>query len=335
MKIRNRIALATAVIVAVTLSAASALIYWNVWLEDQGGNFESSTTTLLISLLLLVAVGTISSFFLGRYISRKALSPVRDLVNQVENASEDSRVQVPNQADDIGQIALSLNGLLDRLQAASLNQKRFTADAGHELRGPLTTIQLSIDSLRAANDSSELRSISSEVSRLAKLCNDLLDLSRVDGREIKKSEHSLLEIIEEQLRTFGGRDNSIKVILDESINVNVTCNRQLFGLAIRNLLDNAFQYAKNEIKLSVAHEKDGLHVIIKDDGPGVPLAENESIFERFYRSEKVRTTGSGTGLGLSVVSAVMQTHGGSAFSAPSPSGGEFHLLLMKTLLDSK
>lgn len=328
MRIRNRIALATALIVAATLSSASALIFWNVWLEDQGGNYESSGSTLLTGLILLVVLGTASSFFLGRYISKAALSPVRDLIVQVENASEGSRIQVPHQIDEVGQIAESLNGLLDRLQAASDNQKRFTADAGHELRGPLTSIQLSIDSLRASSNSYELRRISTEVQRLAKLCNDLLDLSRVDGRKIKISEHNLLEIIEEQLRTFGGLDKKVKVNLSESVNITINCNRQLFGLAVRNLLDNAFQFAKSETKLSVSHKNNELHLVIKDDGPGVPVAENESIFERFWRSEKVRTTGAGTGLGLSVVLAVMHAHKGRAVSVPSKSGGEFHLVLI-------
>jgi signal transduction histidine kinase len=329
MKIRNRIAFSTSIIVAITLTGASALIYWNVWREDQGGNYESTTKSLLISLFLLVTVGTISSFFLGRYLSKRALNPVQDLIFQVEQATEESRVQVSNPSDDIGKIAYSLNGLLDRLQASSANQKRFTADAGHELRGPLTTMQLSIDSLRASQDSSELKDISTEIGRLAKLCNDLLDLSRVDGQEVQKSKHRLIDVVEEQLKTFGNTDKQIELHLDDSLDQLVSCNRQLFGLAIRNILENAFQFAETRIEVSARLEADGLHLIIKDDGPGVPISENENIFERFYRSEKVRTIGKGgTGLGLSVVSAVMDAHGGKAFSILGASGGEFHLLLM-------
>ena len=328
MKIRNRIAISTSLIVAVTLTGASALIYWNLWREDQGGDYEATTRSLLISLFLLVTVGTVSSFFLGRFLSIQALNPVKNLIFQVEQATEESRVQVSNPSDDIGKIAQSLNGLLDRLQASSANQKRFTADAGHELRGPLTTMQLSIDALRASQDSAELKDISTEIGRLAKLCNDLLDLSRVDGQAIQKSEQRLIEIIEEQLKTFGNSKKNIKVQIDDSIDQSVFCNRQLFGLAVRNLLENAFQYAHSEIHISARQEEDGLHLIIKDDGPGVPIAENENIFERFYRSEKVRTIGKGgTGLGLSVVSAVMEAHNGKAFSILGSSGGEFHLLL--------
>jgi signal transduction histidine kinase len=238
-------------------------------------------------------------------------------------------VHVANASDDIGKIAHSLNGLLDRLEASSANQKRFTADAGHELRGPLTTMQLSIDALRASHDSSELKDISTEIGRLAKLCNDLLDLSRVEGREILMSNNQLVEIVQEQLRTFGSKLTPINVHLDESINQSLICNRQLFGLAIRNLLENAFQYAKSEVKISARRERDGLHIIIQDDGPGVPAADNEHIFERFYRSEKVRTIGKGgTGLGLSVVSSVMSAHRGKALSILGASGGEFHLVLM-------
>jgi len=329
VKIRNRIALSTSVIVAITLTIASSLIFWNIWREDQGGNYESTPRTLFISLFLLVVVGTISSFFLGRFLSKRALNPVQDLIHQVEQATEDSRVQTINPSDDIGKIAHSLNGLLDRLQASSDNQKRFTADAGHELRGPLTTIQLSIDALRISNDSAELKEISTEIGRLAKLCNDLLDLSRVDGRQILMREYPLIEIIEEQLNTFRREQSSIVVNFDESVNQSITCNRQLFGLAVRNLLENAFQFAKSGIELSAQREKDGLHFIIKDDGPGVPVLDNEYIFERFYRSEKVRTTGKGgTGLGLSVVSSVMTAHGGKAISILGYSGGEFHLVLI-------
>ena len=329
MKIRNRIALSTSIIVALTLTLASSLIFWNIWREDQEGNYESTPRTLFISLVLLVVVGTISSFFLGRFLSKRALNPVQDLINQVEQATENSRVHLANASDDIGKIAHSLNGLLDRLQASSANQKRFTADAGHELRGPLTTMQLSIDALRASHDSSELKDISTEIGRLAKLCNDLLDLSRVEGREILMSDNQFVEIVQEQLRTFGSNYTSISVHLDESINQTVICNRQLFGLAIRNLLENAFQYAKSEVKISARREIDGLHIIIQDDGPGVPASDNEHIFERFYRSEKVRTIGKGgTGLGLSVVSSVMAAHRGKALSILGVSGGEFHLVLM-------
>ena len=329
MKIRNRIALSTSIIVALTLTLASSLIFWNIWREDQEGNYESTPRTLFISLVLLVVVGTISSFFLGRFLSKRALNPVQDLINQVEQATENSRVHLANASDDIGKIAHSLNGLLDRLQASSANQKRFTADAGHELRGPLTTMQLSIDALRVSHDSPELKDISTEIGRLAKLCNDLLDLSRVEGREILMSDNQFVEIVQEQLRTFGSNYTSISVHLDESINQTVICNRQLFGLAIRNLLENAFQYAKSEVKISARREIDGLHIIIQDDGPGVPASDNEHIFERFYRSEKVRTIGKGgTGLGLSVVSSVMAAHRGKALSILGVSGGEFHLVLM-------
>jgi len=329
VKIRNRIALSTSFIVAITLTVASSLIFWNIWREDQGGNYESTPRTLFISLLLLIVIGTIASFFLGQFLSKRAFNPVQDLIHQVEQATENSRVYAVNPSDDIGKIALSLNGLLNRLQASSENQKRFTADAGHELRGPLTTIQLSIDALSDSNDSIELREISAEIGRLAKLCNDLLDLSRVEGRDILTSDYPLIEIIQEQLKTFGNNYNLIKVHLDDSINQLVSCNRQLFGLATRNLLENAFQYAKSEVKISARRELDGLHVIIQDDGPGVPAADNKYVFERFYRSEKVRTIGKGgTGLGLSVVSSVMAAHRGKALSILGASGGEFHLILM-------
>ena len=328
MKLRTRIALTTSLIAALTLTLSSTLIYWSVSREDQGGNFERTTQTLLTSLLGLVVVGSLLSFFLGVFLSNRALRPVQELISEVEKATESTRIAVLNPKDDIGKIAISLNGLLNRLEASSLNQKRFTADAGHELRGPLTTMQLSIDTLRAKGDSVELEDISKEVGRLAKLCNDLLDLSRVDGQKIELKNQSLLDILDEQIRTFSGVKGRIKIIVDPSVDQEIMCNRQLLGMAIRNLLENAFQYAKSQIVISTKSEHDGLHIIFKDDGPGVPLIEQARIFERFFRTEGVRTIGQGgTGLGLSVVSAVMDAHHGKVLSLGN-SGGEFHLVLM-------
>ncbi|MBI3428881.1 MAG: HAMP domain-containing histidine kinase [Actinobacteria bacterium] len=328
MKLRTRIALTNTLIAAITLTLASALIYKYVWREDPSGNFERTTQTFLTSLLGLIIVGSLLSFFLGIFFSNRALRPVQRLIGEVERATESTRIAVLNPKDEIGKIAISLNGLLIRLEASSKNQKRFTADAGHELRGPLTTMQLSIDTLRAKEDSVELEDISKEVGRLAKLCNDLLDLSRVDGQKIEVKNQSLLDILDEQMRTFSRRRAKIKIAIDPSVDQEIMCNRQLFGLALRNLLENAFQYAKTQIVVSTKLEFDGLHIIVKDDGPGVPVGEQGKIFERFYRTEGVRTIGQGgTGLGLSVVSAVMDAHHGKALSL-GKSGGEFHLVLM-------
>ncbi len=327
MKLRTRIALNTAVIAALTLTLASALIYWSVWREDQGGNFERTTQTLLTGLFELIAIGSLLAFIFGIFFSNRAFKPVQELINEVENATESTRIDIHNPNDDIGKIAVSLNGLLNRIDAASKNQRRFTADAGHELRGPLTTMQLSIDTLRSKQDSTELEDISREVGRLTKLCNDLLDLSRVDGQKIELKRQNLLDILDEQLRALGGLESKIRIVVDPSVDQEILCNRQLFGLAIRNLLENAFQYAQTQIMISAVREIDGMHVIVKDDGPGVPLSEHKKIFERFYRIEDVRTIGQGgTGLGLSVVSAVMDAHHGKAISLRN-SGGEFHLLL--------
>lgn len=327
MKLRTRLAFATSVIVALTLSIASTLIYWSVRKEDLGGSLERTTRALLTSLVGLVVVGSLLAFYLGAYLSKRALKPVQALIKEVEKATESTRILVRNPEDDIGKITISLNALLNRLESSTLNQRRFTADASHELRGPLTTMQLSIDTLRAKEDSIELSDISNEVGRLAKLCNDLLDLSRVDGQEIEMGRYSLLDIVGEQIGTFRGLKLEVRIIVDPTADREINCNRQLFGLAVRNLLENALKYAKSQIVVSANSEPDGLHIIVKDDGPGIPPSERRKIFERFYRSESVRTIGQGgAGLGLSVVSSVMYAHYGRALCTGSE-GGEFHLVL--------
>ena len=326
MKIRTRIALAGVGMVAISLSAASALIYWVVTSEDRGAGFERTTKTLLESLLGLVVLGSALSLLFGLYLTKRALSPVQKLIQEVETANEMSRIEVKNPRDDVGKIAISLNELLDRIEKVSINQRRFTADAGHELRGPLTTIQLSIDTLRSRENSIELQDISKEITRLTELCNDLLDLSRVESHPITLEKTSLLQILNEQIKTFGQRNSSIEIIIDKSVDISIDCNSQLIGMAIRNLLENAIEHARTHVEISSTLIEDELHIIFRDDGPGVPLEEQSKIFERFYRLEDVRTNGvGGTGLGLSVVSAVMSAHGGKAICM-GDAEGEFHLL---------
>ena len=326
MKIGLRIALAGVGMVAISLSSASALIYWVVTSEDRGAGFERTTRTLLASLLGLVILGSALSLLFGLYLTKRALSPVQKLIQEVETANERSRIKVKNPRDDVGKIAVSLNELLDRIEKASVNQRRFTADAGHELRGPLTTIQLSIDTLRSRENSIELQDISKEITRLTELCNDLLDLSRVENQPITMASTSLLRLLNEQIKTFGERNSGAEIFLDNSVERFIVCNHQLMGMAIRNLLENAIEHAKTQVEISSRVIGDELHIIFKDDGPGVPFDQQSKIFERFYRLEDVRTNGAGgTGLGLSVVSAVMSAHSGSAICLGN-SGGEFHLL---------
>ena len=313
-----------------SLSVASALIYWAVTSEDRGGGFERTTRTLLESLLGLVVIGSALSLLFGLYLTKRALSPVQKLIQQVESANEKSRIEVKNPSDDVGKIAISLNELLDRMESSSINQRRFTADAGHELRGPLTTIQLSIDTLRSRGDSIELQDISKEVGRLVELCNGLLDLSRVENQPITMVSTSLSQLLNEQIKTFGERTSPIEIILDSNVERFILCNRQLLGMAIRNLLENALEHAKSRVGISLIEIGDELHLIFKDDGPGVPTDQRSKIFERFYRLEDVRTNGvGGTGLGLSVVSAVMSAHKGKAICLGN-SGGEFHLVFMSS-----
>ena len=229
------------------------------------------------------------------------------------------RVPVSKTNDELKELAVTLNNMLERLQESFETQRRFTADASHELRTPVTAIVGHANYiLRRTKPSPEqidsLTVIRREAERMAKLVNDLLELARADaGFSIQREPMNLVEVVE------AVHMDVAPIAGTTEINVSVSAPLiEVLGDAARlkqvvlNLVLNAVNAGSKHITVSLSKEKRDVRLEVLDDGPGIPEAALPHLFDRFYRVDGARSTrGNGSGLGLAIVNWIVQQHGGT------------------------
>ena len=301
----------------------------------QNGPAEFSTSSLvalpmptetlngLRNLLLRTIFFAFISFALGVWLlSNRVLLPVNRVTRaaaQVTGLDLSHRVPVPNTKDEIHDLALTLNNMLDRLQESFETQRRFTADASHELRTPVTAIVGHTNYiLRRTKPSTEqidsLTVIRREAERMAKLVNDLLELARADaGFSIQREPMNLVEVVEAvhmEVAPVAGTTN-INVAINQPL-IEVLGDASRLKQVVLNLVQNAINAGSDTVTISVVKEKKQVRLEILDDGPGIPKDAIPHLFDRFYRVDGARSTrGNGSGLGLAIVNWIVQQHGGS------------------------
>lgn len=305
---------------------------------------EESRATLVRLLLtwlpvLLVLVGAVTWIVVGR-----ALRPVERIRVEVAGIGDrqlDRRVSEPGSGDEIDRLARTMNGMLTRLETAVERQRRFVADASHELRSPLSVMRADLEVDLAHPDGADWRRTEREVlaesMRLERLVDDLLVLARADAGSLTVPEVpvDLDEIVIEEAARLRGRhprdaDDTGAVIVD----VAGVSGGQTRGDAsslrrvVRNLLDNARDHARARVEVELG-EFDGMVVlVVADDGPGVESGERERIFERFSRLDEARARArGGAGLGLAIVREVVGAHGGDVRLEDSAVGARFVVTL--------
>jgi signal transduction histidine kinase len=276
--------------------------------------------------LLLLAVGTATAWFTGR--SLRAVEAVRRRVAVITAEQLHERVPVPAARDEISHLAETMNAMLDRLQAAVAAQRRFVADASHELRSPLSTVQLGLELLhgkvRADTplDEAAVATLRAEAERLEQLVADLLLLARTDERQTgrRADEVDLDDIVDAQARRLANRpDLTVAVAVAP---VRVRGDREQLTRAVRNLVDNAARHATTRVALRLSVAGQSAQIEVADDGPGIPVADRGRVFERFVRLGDSRDRdGGGTGLGLAIVREVVASHGGTVGVYDTPGGG--------------
>ncbi|MBI5945802.1 MAG: HAMP domain-containing histidine kinase [Chloroflexi bacterium] len=283
------------------------------------GNLLSMMTIIAVVAVLLAGLG--SWVILGRALS--PLEAIAETVDQINRADDLSR-RIPYQEraekdDEIGDLVVSFNQTLERLESLFTSQQRFLADVSHELRTPLTVIKGNVDLMRRMKQADEesLSSIDQEAGRLTRLVGGLLMLAQAESGKLtlvlKPVELDLLltEVFTE-MRVLAG--SKIHVHLNEIDQVMVNGDRDRLKQVMLNLVSNAIQYTPQggDVYLSLAKIGDQARIIIRDTGPGIPAEDLPHIFDRFYRAEKSRTrsTTSGFGLGLSIAHWIVEHHGG-------------------------
>lgn len=273
--------------------------------------------------LVLMVVAATSHAVVGR-----ALAPVEAIRRQVaavSSADQDTRLAVPDSADEIARLAETMNSMLARLQAAARAQHRFVADASHELRSPLATIRTTTE-LAALHPEAMDREraaalVLSETRRLERLVSDLLLLARSDenGLIMHLEDVDLDDIVTGEIARL--RAEGVVSVVVHVASVKVHGDPQHLLRAVRNLLDNASRFAKGTVEVRLGTEGGQAVLDISDDGPGIPEAERERVFERFVRLDDSRERGTGgTGLGLAITRQIVLAHTGDV-QALAPSRG--------------
>lgn len=278
---------------------------------------------LLASVLLALALAAIS----GGAVVRNALSPVSQLVRitrSIEASSDLSRrVGYKGPPDEIGELATTFDHMIEHLDRVFQSQRDFVADASHELRGPLTVIRGNLDLLRrnlsAENRRESVRAIQRETVRMVKIVDDLLLLAEAQSAQpAQEQKVALREIVLEELsraKTLAGKRT---ITVDRLEDLVIMGDAQRLKQLLANLVDNAIKHTSEQGTIIFSLFKDGewARLEVADNGIGIAPEHLPHLFDRFYRIDKARSRASGgTGLGLPIVKAVAEQHGGKVSAA--------------------
>lgn len=273
--------------------------------------------------LIMLIVGSI----LAIRLADRILVPVREVRQTAQAISESDlsrRIDVRGH-DEISELASTFNDMLDRLDDAFAVQRRFIDDAGHELRTPITVIQGHLDTL--GDDPQErtrtLALLDDELGRVRRMVDDLITLARIERPDFLRPGPvdlgDLTRQIVDKARGLGERAWVVDQVADEPI----WADEQRLTQAMLQMAENAVRHttAGDRIAVGSAVVGDEVTLWVSDTGPGVPEDEQARIFERFVRGRDGRRRSEGSGLGLSIVSAIAEAHGGRPRLVSPPGGG--------------
>jgi signal transduction histidine kinase len=258
----------------------------------------------------------------------RTLAPVtaiRTRADAITGADLHRRVPEPVGRDEISDLARTINAMLGRLEASAKQQESFVADAAHELRSPIASLQARLETVLNADvppDETVIRDLLHETVRMARLVDHLLLLARSDAGTMGADQHpvDLDEVIREAVTTVGR--STIPVRTTDVSPVQVQGQPALLEHVVTNLIENAERYAASSIDVSLAGNHRYAVLTVDDDGPGIPEDRRDEVLQRFVRIDESRERGTGgAGLGLAIVSEIVRIHGGKIEVTDSPSGG--------------
>jgi heavy metal sensor kinase len=272
--------------------------------------------------LLLASVG-------GYFLARKSLEPVAAMATQARGmgaANLHDRLAVLNPRDELGQLAVTFNQLLERLEESFERQKRFMADASHELRTPVAILhgETEVTLSRADRSPEEYREtlgiLKDESQRLARIVDDLFTLTRADAGQYPLQRQSVYldELAADVMRRARTLAMAKKIALSAAIEpeLPIEADEALLRRMLLNLLDNAIKYTPEggQISLQCRRQRDDYTLSVSDTGTGIPVELQARIFERFFRADKARSRAEGdsggAGLGLSIARWIAEAHHG-------------------------
>jgi signal transduction histidine kinase len=293
---------------------------------------EALIAALLLGMPLLAAVVGVATFlFVGRTL--RPVEAMRRRAATITATNLDARLPVPEADDEIAALASTMNTMLDRIEVASAAQRRFVADASHELRSPLTTIHANADLLAAAGladgPARSVRRIHRESTRMARLVDDLLLLARADDRALRfrRDDVDLDDLVFAERERVGVEHPGLR--LDGGVEpVRVVGDPDQLCRVLRNLVDNAVRHARQAVTVSLT-ARDGYGVVVVgNDGPAIAPADRDRIFARFVRLDDSRSRqAGGAGLGLPIARDIVAAHDGTLTVDDLPDGAALRIRL--------
>ena len=308
------------------------------------GAQERTLADARLALAIGVPLMLVAAVVGGYALARRSLQPVAAMTRTASEISAGTlhgRLPIANPRDEIGQLAAVVNDVLDRLETAFERQRRFVADASHELRTPVSIIagESELALARVDRDAAALRAalgvIGEEAGRLQQIVGDLFLLARADAGERPRAEDELYlaDLVTEvthAVRTLAARK---RIAVTEQVEGDLPFrgDEALLRRLLLNLVDNAIKYTPDggRVTVSAARQDDEYRIAVADSGPGIAAAERERVFERFVRAvpDGAPPT-SGAGLGLAIARWIAESHGGRLELARSgPDGSTFALTL--------
>ena len=293
-------------------------------------NKEDYKKNSLIISALLAILGGVATYF----ISGHALKPLREFSDKIEEVQvqnlADSRIE-ESKIKELNQLSVSYNKMLERLQDAFEVQRQFTANAAHELRTPLSLMQVQLDLYHStqhpgsdADTLQMIKMVTEQNDRLSKMVKTLLDMSELQtvGRDEQIIMDALVDEVLEDLEPLA-QEKNIKLI-GKCKDITMVGSDILIYRLVYNLVENAIKYNHSGGQVTVTAYKEQKHIYLSvaDTGSGIPKELRERVFEPFFRVDKSRSRKlGGVGLGLALVHEIVRVHDGSITVKSNPSGG--------------
>jgi two-component system OmpR family sensor kinase len=287
----------------------------------------------LIEFFVTISVVTVAAG-IGLWLVRLGLRPLADIeatAATISGGDLSNRVAREDDRTEVGRLGKSLNVMLARLDHAFAEQRRFVADASHELRTPVAAVRAYAELYRMGADRHPedlgrvLSRIEQEAARMGVLVDELLLLARLDeGRPLEHTAVDLGAVAADAVTAARAVDPERPIALDVTGSVEVWGDRGRLRQVVDNLLANVRSHTPDgsPAEVRVRADNDRAVVEVADRGPGLPNGDAASVFERFYRADPSRARDSGgAGLGLSIVAAIANAHGGKASAAARDGGG--------------
>ena len=298
-------------------------------LQVYSNKADYKRNSFIISAVLALMGGVVTYF-----ISGHALRPIREFSNKIEEVEAqnlaDSRIE-ENKVKELNQLSISYNRMLTRLSDAFEVQRQFTANAAHELRTPLSLIQVQLDLYNAArhpgNDADTMQTIkmvTEQNDRLNKMVKTLLDMSELQtvGRDEVIAVDALVDEVLADLEPLAQEKNI--TLVENCKNITMRGSDILIYRMVYNLVENAIKYnhVDGQVIVTAYQEENHVHLSVEDTGSGIPEELKERVFEPFFRVDKSRSRElGGVGLGLALVREIVRVHDGSITVRSNPSGG--------------